>query len=171
MSATTDTPGGSRTPATLVGTWLAAALLGDRGERDRLAPRINGPRPGLADDMAVVEAASEIALCRYYGADYDVRHVTPLAGLVRDSWEGRLPLSLMQIEAVIRAALGEHDVDLRGVDAAAKFRVQVIATLGASRWLALDEDATRALVAEAETLAVNDGWNPQASDCWPQPSR
>jgi hypothetical protein len=104
MSATTDTPGSSRTPATVVGTWLAAALLGDRDERDRLAPRLNGPRPGLADDMAVVRAASEIALRRYYGAHYDVRDVTPLAELVRDSWEGRLPLGLMQIEAVVRAA-------------------------------------------------------------------
>jgi len=164
MSASTDTRGGGRIPATLVGTWLAALLCDDRDERDRLAPRINGPRPGLADDMAVVEAASEIALRRYYGVDYDVRDVTPLAELVRDSETGSRPLSLMQIEAVIRAALGERDVDLRAVNAAAKFKVQVIATLGASQWLSLEEDATRALVAEAETVARNNGWNPQPAD-------
>lgn len=114
--------------------------------------------------MAVVEAASEIALRRYYGVDYDVRDVTPLAELVRDSETGSRPLSLMQIEAVIRAALGERDVDLRAVNAAAKFKVQVIATLGASQWLSLEEDATRALVAEAETVARNNGWNPQPAD-------
>jgi hypothetical protein len=164
VSARPDIRGGGRIPATLVGIWLAASLRDDRDERDRLAPRLNGSRPDLADDMAVVEAASEIALRRYFGADYDVRHITDLAELVRDSWGGRLPLSLMQIEAVMRAALGEHNVDLGGVDAAAKFRVQVLATFGTTQWLSLDEDATRALVAEAETRAINDGWNPRPAD-------
>jgi predicted component of type VI protein secretion system len=164
MSARPNLRGSGRSPATLVGTWLAASLRDDRDERDRLAPRMNGPRPDLADDMAVVEAASEIALRRYFGEDYDVRHVTAFAELVRDSWAGRLPLSLLQIEAVIRRALGEHAVDLRGVDAAAKFRVQVLATFGASQWLSLDEEGTRALVAEAETQAINGGWKPRRAD-------
>jgi hypothetical protein len=164
MTTGTDARGGSRVPVTLVGTWLAAVLRRDRDERDRLGPRINGPRPGLADDMAVVQAASEIALRRYFGTAYDVRDVTLLAEFVRDSWESRLPLSLMQIEAVIRAALGEQNIDLRGVDAASRFRVQVLATFGTSHWLSLDEDAALELVAEAETEAINSGWHPLPTD-------
>jgi hypothetical protein len=148
-------------PGTIAGKWLLAGLLDHRDERDRLAPELKGPRPGLLDDFSVVETACEIAVRRYFTADYDIRDVTKLAELVRTAWDSDLQLNLMEVEAVIRAALGEHDVDLSGISKGAKLRVELLAAAGVVRWLSLDEPTARKLVVDAEGLAVARGHHPR----------
>jgi hypothetical protein len=152
----------SSAPGTLVGAWLAASLLDQRAERDRLAPRVHGPRP-LADDFAVVETACQLATRRYVGTGSNIERLDQVAMLVEAAYGDDLTLSTRQIDAVVREALGE-DADLQGVSAESRFKVQVIAALGACRWLSLDDDAVRRLVREAEALARDRGWEPPPSD-------
>jgi hypothetical protein len=156
-------------PRTLAATWLCAAFLNRRPERDHLAAQLSGPQPGLRDDFAVVETACEIAASRYFGSDYDVRSVNDLADLVRRTSAGELRLTLMQIEAVIRAALGEQDVDLRGINLGAKLRVEILAGAGLVHWLELDEPAVRSLLVAAEDMAVGRGFHPRPISTSPRP--
>jgi hypothetical protein len=54
-------------PRTVVGRWLLAGLLNQRGERDRLLPMLNGGQSGWNyDEPGTVEAACEIAVRRYF---------------------------------------------------------------------------------------------------------
>lgn len=62
-------PGASARPRTFAGRWLREAMLDRRDERDRLVSTLNrGSATGWNDDEpAVVEAAAELALRRYFG--------------------------------------------------------------------------------------------------------
>lgn len=81
--------------------------------RDQIARRIPAGEHGWWDDeFAVVKAACELAVHRYFGSDYDVRSVTKFAAELRRSWGGTFGLSLVEFEAVIRVALAGVSVDL-----------------------------------------------------------
>jgi hypothetical protein len=72
-------------PRTYIGRWMLASMLDQRELRDRLTATLNGgSRVGWNDDEpAVVEAASELMLRRYYGPDGpDDVAVTWIAALV-----------------------------------------------------------------------------------------
>lgn len=157
--------GSSLSPRTIVGRWLVAALLGQEQLRDQLATRINPGGSGWTDDeSAVAEAACEIAVRRHFRPGYDIREVTELAVLLRDL-TGEDPgkefvRDPMQVEAIIRAALGEADVDVSDVMADAKVIVHNMATVFVTATLKFGERDVKELVVKAERKAFKRGWNP-----------
>lgn len=151
-------------PRTCVGQWLRAALLQQRELRDRLRPKLNGGRQtGWNDDEpAVVQAACEAAVARFFGADYDVRDVTAFAALLRQA-AGDDPNPMydqLKNEAVIRLALGEPDVDTQGITPGQMFSIRGNVLAGVVGKLGLGEADVDQLITDAEKVAVERGWNP-----------
>lgn len=144
-----------------MGAWLAAVMLARRELRDDLAGRIPVGSDGWrADEFAVTEAACELAVRRYFGDDYDVRSVTSFAAGLRSSWGGTFGLTLVDFEAVIRAALGEDFIDLAGISAGAAGEVHCVAVTRVYQLMEWDEQAVRRVISDAEMVAFRRGWNP-----------
>lgn len=149
-------------PRTNVGQWLRAALLRQTELRDRLRPKLNGGRKtGWNDDEpAVLEAACERAVGRFFGSDYDVRAVTAFAAQLREANAGDPTYDQLKMEAVIRLALGEPDVDTQGITAGQKFLIRLVVLGGVVAKLGLGEADVDQLITEAERVAIERGWNP-----------
>jgi hypothetical protein len=154
-------------PRTCVGQWLRAVLLRQLELRDRLRPKLNGGKKGWNDDEpAVVEAACESAVARFFGANYDARDVTAFAALLGEA-AGDDPNPMfdqLKTEAVIRLALGEPDVDTQGITPGQKFGVRVNVLAGVVGKLGLGEADVDQLITDAEKVAVRRGWNPPLAD-------
>jgi len=152
---------GSSSPRTVIGKWLVAMMLGQREIRKQLSARVNYGRPGWNDDeAAVVEAACGLAMRSYFGAEYDVRDVTAYAALLRGATGENFAGGLMQLEALLRSALGEADVDVADIAIHARVKGYAVATAVALRKLAFGESQVKDLVTEAEAIASGRGRNP-----------
>ena len=150
-------------PRTCVGQWLRATLLLQRELRDRLRPKLNGGRQtGWNDDEpAVVEAACESAVARFFGASYDVRDIAAFAALLRQAAGNDPTYDQLKTEAVvIRLALGEPDVDTRGITPGQMFAIRGNVLAGVVGKLGLGEADVDQLITDAEKVAVERGWNP-----------
>lgn len=149
---------GSVGPRTIVGQWLRATLLLQTELRDRLKTKLNGGKAkGWNDDEpAVIEAACELAVGRFFGTSYDVRAITELAHNRRYDQQ--------KTEAVIRSALGEQDVDTEGIATGQKYLIRgAVVTLVYGK-LRLSEAALDQLITDAEKIAIRRGWNPALAD-------
>ncbi len=107
-------------PRTVVGRWLRALLLHDDQERDRLLRQLNRGKAGWSKDEAgVMQAACDLAVLQYFGSDYDVRQISEAVSLMRDAElaGGKTPHRQLEMEAVIRHALGETDAGIQGIKA------------------------------------------------------
>jgi len=136
-------------------------MLGQREVRRRLSARLNYGRPGWDDDeAAVVGAACELVMRSYFGAEYDVRDVTAFAALLHGATNENLAGGLMRLEALLRSALGEADVDVTGIPLDARVRGQAAATAIALDKMAFGESRVSELVAQAEAIAFGRGSNP-----------
>ena len=105
-------------PRTVMGLWLYALLTGDAERRRRLSGQLNGGRIGFnRDEAGVVQAACELAVRQFWGSGYDVRDITEAVTFMRKANQarGRTPYGQLEMETVIRAALGETDVDTAGI--------------------------------------------------------
>lgn len=148
-------------PSTCVGRWLRAGLLDQRELRKQLNTTLNNGKPGWNDDEpAVVEAACEIAVRRFFGADYDVREITSFVSQVRSKIHSVEPPDQLRTEAMIRSALGESDVVTSDITAGQKFNIRVSVLGQAKLLLGLDAAAVDRLILEAERVAFERGWNP-----------
>ena len=149
-------------PRTYVGQWLRAVLLRQRELRDRLRIKLNGGRQtGWNDDEpAVVEAACESAVARFFGANYDVHDITAFAALLREAAGNDPAHDQLKTEAVIRLALGEPDVDTRGITPGQMFSIRGNVLAGVVGKLGLGEVDVDLLITDAEKVAVERGWNP-----------
>jgi len=148
-------------PRTVIGAWLVAMMLRQPEVRRQLSARLNDGRPGWSDDeAAVVKAACELAMRAYFGAEYDVRDVTAFASQLREAAGENLAGGLMRLEALLRSALGESDVDVAGIALDAKVKSYAVATGIALHQLGFVERRVGELVAEAEALAFERGNNP-----------
>jgi hypothetical protein len=155
----------SRSPAlprTYVGRWLRASMLDQRDLRDQLIVTLNGgSNVGWNDEEpAVVEAACELMLRRYFGpGGPGAPEVARLEALIYEATvrENR-PIGNELIEAVIRAAIGEaadpikNPVDQLRIQTAVASLLSVRSSLSP---LAVDE-----IVREAERTAFERGWHP-----------
>jgi len=150
-------------PQTCVGQWLCAALLRQLELRDRLRRTLNGGKEGWNyDEPAVVEAASELAIIRFFGTDYDAYDISGAVSWMRDVELARnkTPHGQMEMEAVIRSALGEGDVDLSGIIPPVLFeiRAQVVAYVVLK--LGLPEADVVRMIVQAEQMAFDRDWHP-----------
>jgi hypothetical protein len=157
-------PTGART---VVGLWLRS-LLGDDVElRRQLAGRLNGGKRGWNyDEAGVVEAAAELAAGQYFGTDYDVRGVSAAVSSMRAirAARGHSSHGQLEMEAVIRRALGEVEVDVSGINPMEVFEIQGSVTVYAALKLGLTEAEFAELVAEAERTAFARLWRPPLAD-------
>jgi hypothetical protein len=153
-------------PRTVMGMWLRALMLRDAETRKWLSGQLNGGKLGFnRDEAAVVQAACELVVRRLWGSDYDVGDITAAVSFMReaDLEKGKTPYGQLEIEAVIRAALGETEIDLSGMPRPLVFEIQIACSGYAVLVLKLAEpDVTQLLVA-AERIAFERGWNPPTS--------
>lgn len=142
-----------------MGRWLVANVLGWAEARDQLVAQM--PKGALrADDFAVLEESGTLALRRHFGTDYEVREVTDFAIGVRDSWELPYGGGLLDLEAVMRGALGERDVDMSGIPADVQGEAHFFSMMQVSRLRGWNEYEVNSVVAEAEAITFGRGWKP-----------
>lgn len=152
-------------PRTLVGLMLQAAMTGDGTRARHLARRLSDGQDGRSDDeSAVVEAASELALHQYFGADYDVRSVTALVTEFRATKTSVQMPGHLVLEAVIRSDLGDQDVDLSGIAPVDRFGIRGAVAGLISMKAGWTEPEVLDLVLNAERIAAERGWNPPLAD-------
>lgn len=153
-------------PRTYVGQWLRATLLRQSELRDRLRPKLNGGRQtGWNDDEpAVVQAACELAVGKFFGTNYDVRAIATFAAELREATAHDPRYDQLKTEAVIRSALGEQDADTEGITAGQKYLIRgAVVTLVHGK-LRLGEADVDQLITDAEKIAVKRGWNPPLAE-------
>jgi len=153
-------------PRTYVGRWLWATMRKDRELADRFGSLLNDGQPGWnLDEPSVVQAAAELIARRLFRADYDVREVTAIVADMRARLQKvSTPPGQLEMEAVVRAALGETDVALDGIRPSVRLRIQ-LAIIGKALYeLALGESDIDQLVADAERIAFERGWSPSLAD-------
>lgn len=152
-------------PGTLMGQVLRATLRRDFGAADDLSGRLNGGRPGWNDDEpAVVEAACELAALRYFRADCDVREITAfVSDMLARVTESKLGAGPLEVEAVIRGALGEKDVSLEGIRRSVLHGIRITVTMDIVYRLSLAGPEIDRLVTDAERMAFARGWDPAPS--------
>jgi hypothetical protein len=147
----------------VVGLFLLAAYTGQVEERRRLGDRLDGGRKGWnLDEPAVVQAACELAVRRFFGTGYDVRQVTNEVTYLREARlaQGRTSEGQLEMEAVIRSALGEADVDVSGIPRSVVFQIQLEIAGFAGLRMSMSDQAFGELVAEGEQVAFARGFSP-----------
>jgi hypothetical protein len=144
-------------------------VLGRWELRDRLVAQLAGG-PLRDDELSVVDEAAKQALRGHFGDKYDVRSVAAFALRLRDSW--RLPVGsdVMELEAVMRTALGEPDIDMGGITASARleayfFSVMQIARERESGGTAVRQRIhSRGRIHRADSRGFRPGSRPTATD-------
>jgi hypothetical protein len=141
-------------------------MTGDVTLRRQLAARLGGESGWIYDEPAVIEAACELAVRRLWATGYDVRDITATVTFMREVnlEAGKNPPGQLEMEAVIRAALGETDVDTSGIRPPAKMEIQGAVAGFAMRRLSLGQQEIDQLIDEAENITSRRGWNPPLID-------
>jgi hypothetical protein len=150
-------------PRTVMGLWLRAFLLRDARRLRELTAKLNGGKRGWSyDEAGVVQAASELAVRRFFGTHYDVRAVTEVVLFIRDADQagGKTPHGQLEMEAVIRSALGEADVDTGGINPQVAFEIQGAITAYIVFKLGISAPEVVRLICEAEQIAFERGSKP-----------
>jgi hypothetical protein len=112
------------------------------------------------DEPAVVEAACELAVGRFFGTEYDVRDITAFVAELAEATERDLTRDQQKTEAVIRLALGDRDVETTGITAGQKYFIRIVVVALVVGKLGLREADVDQLITGAEKIAVERGWNP-----------
>jgi hypothetical protein len=147
----------------MAGQWLRAAIARDDTLRDQLVHQLDGGANAWNRDVAgFMQAACDLAARRYFGPGYDVSAVTELVSFLRQaSGDGGITShGQLEMETVIRHALGETGVDVKGINARVAFEIQAGVTAFIAWKLELTEPQVDDLITEAEQLAAARGWNP-----------
>ena len=109
----------------------------------------------------MLEEAARLALHEHFGDSYDVPSVNAFAAAIQDSWSVPSGIGLMELEAVVRAALGETDVDLTGIAAPVRGDAHFFSVLLAARLNRWDPRTLNDLVSRAEAAVFGRGLKPQ----------
>jgi hypothetical protein len=168
LDSARDIPRLERAPAarpdTVMGLYLRAVIMrDDAGIIDRLGRRLNNGQSGWnRDEAGVMQAACDLAARRYFGPGYDIREVSDVVSFMRSAnlAGGKTPHGQLETEAVIRHALGETDVDVKGINAQVAFEVQIEVTAFIVWKSKFTEPQVDELITEAERLARKRGWDP-----------
>jgi hypothetical protein len=152
---------------TVVGQFLCSAFAGEDERTTFLIRHLNAGKRGFnLDEAAFMEAACELVARQFFGSDYDVRDVSSLVSEIQvtpGDPSGQTPDHL-KMESVVRAALGEADVDLTGITPYE--RMLVHQTLIAFITLKYHWSGRQMLelVIEAEQVTGARGWNPPLAE-------
>jgi hypothetical protein len=148
-------------PRTVVGQWMLAGLLDHREEGTRRGKLLNGGVNGWNyDEPAVVEIICEIEARRYFSGHTDIRAITAFVAELRAEIHSVTPPGHLEMEALVRLALGDPDVDIHGIKHLDIFVTQGVVAGKLSRKLGLSEAEIVQLIVQAEQLAFERGWHP-----------
>jgi hypothetical protein len=153
-------PGPQRT---IVGQWQRALLL----DKQKLVKQIvesSDPSAWDRDASAVVEAMFEIAVPRYF-RPHPYEHqldqfLIELQATYPDKRTPRRP----DIEALIRATLGEPDAAIGHVDSLRRFSIHSVVVDLIVQKLSMTRAAIDDLILEGERAAFERGWKPALAD-------
>ena len=147
-------------PSTMAGRWIRATMLRQPQLREHYRARLHAGPGGMSrDDLEVIRAASKLAVRRVFSPEDDVRKITRFVLDLRERFGPQAPGAL-EIEALIRADLGETDV---ATDDIPQLTVLAAATLTAALIAfqhALTDADVDGLVTAAESSARSHGWRP-----------
>lgn len=148
-------------PTTWVGLWLRAGLLGEQKLRGQLKLRLNeGKRTGWNnDEPAVLEAACELAVRRFFGSDYSTVAVAEFVSELQMA-AGAALIGQPEAEMLIRSAYGDQDVRLKDITPGKRFQLRSAIVALAVGKLKLGEAAIDQLIFESERVAFARGWKP-----------
>jgi hypothetical protein len=150
-------------PRTVIGMWIRAFLLRDEDLSEQLNGQLNGGKKGWnRDEAGVMQAVCVLAANVYFAPGYDVRAITEVASRIRaaDQYGGRTAHGQLEIEAVIRHALGDKDVDVSGISAYVAYQLQGVVAAIIAWETGFTETEIDELITEAERMAFARGWNP-----------
>jgi hypothetical protein len=144
-----------------MGQWLRAALLNQVELRNQLNTSLNNGKPGWnEDEPAVMAAAAELAAREYFGDEYDVRAITEFVSRLRARIHSVQAPPQLEMEALIRSALGETDVVVSDIRADKKYTHRLKIVVQIKILLGWDEPKVDRVIVAAETKAIERGWNP-----------
>jgi hypothetical protein len=147
-----------------MGLWLRASIMRDKELARQLGRQLNGGKHGWnKDEAGVAQAVCNLAADLYFGQDYDVRAITETVSTLRQATlknSNSTTHGQLEMEAVIRHALGEVDVDIKGINAKVAFEIQVSVTVFFIWQLGFTEAQVDELIGKAEQAAFDRGWNP-----------
>jgi hypothetical protein len=153
---------------TVVGQWLLVALLGLVDElRDRIHQRLNGGQPGWRsfDEAAVVEAASELAAHRLLPSGADQPRITAMTAEMRSKMHANYLLGPIAMVEVMRAALGQRDVDSKNMGNNSIFTAYDGIVGYSYLKLRMDEASLAQLIGDAEAISFGRRWKPPLAEC------
>jgi hypothetical protein len=151
-------------PRTWIGRWLLAVIL-RQPDGDVLQRQINDGRPGWNhDEPAVVEAASELAARLLFDCSFDVRDVTKLASSLHDSQKAQAPPGVLEIEAIVRYALGESYLLVNDISPSVLLKVRTWIIAWAFLELGMGVADLEKLVRHAEQQAIERGFRPASAE-------
>jgi hypothetical protein len=101
---------------------------------------------------------------QYFGPDYDVRAVTDYVATLRAATRDNGTFPQLETEALIRAALGETDVDVSGISRGARLSIQGPAAVLATDRMGFGEAEMDQLITEAEQITFERGWHPPLAE-------
>ncbi|WFE25741.1 hypothetical protein O7623_20510 [Solwaraspora sp. WMMD791] len=108
---------------TELGDLIRAMARRDWGTIDRLTEVLGTTNWHGA--VPVIGAAFAIAVDRHFGPEPDLNKVSAFVAQVRDQYQRGKDLPALQLEGLIRAALGEAEL-LDGIDAEVSFPAQIV---------------------------------------------
>lgn len=148
-------------PRTYVGQWLRAMCLRQRELRIELQATLNGGKPGWNDDEpAVVEFASQIVLRQLFGNEYEAGEITNFVNNLQAATEGDPPVDQLNAEMLIRDALGEAKIDVKGISPGQRFLVRALMAATGAYLLDLNEAAVDEIISDSERNAFEHGCKP-----------
>lgn len=152
----------ARVPRTTVGLWLQAGLREDSDAYWRLAQQLNrGERGWNDDEPAVVEAACELAVRRFFGPNGSG---IPVRDFVSDMRRRismlKTPPSQKDMEAVIGSALDNNSPAPTNIGRGELLNIRSAVTVNVSDLLKLDRNAIDKLIFAAEQTAIKRGYRP-----------
>jgi hypothetical protein len=155
-------------PQTNIGMFLRSYIFEDDQTRQDLNTKLNGGQRGWnADEPAVVEAVCSLAVRRLFWMGYDAELASRYVEEMFDAMTASPPpANRGQTQAIIQAAFGEPGAVISGLPAQKlmSMRILVFVSVCATLRLRSDERVVNRLIADAEQIAFEQGWNPPLAE-------
>jgi hypothetical protein len=140
---------------------MRAALLRQRDRRNELQGTLNDGKPGWNDDEpAVVELVCQMAVRRFFADGRGMQDIATVVDAVQQASEDDMAVDRLEVEALIRKALGEDEIGTKSIGNGKKFILRIWITGAVVFLLNLDEATVDETITDSELLAFEQGWKP-----------
>jgi hypothetical protein len=138
-----------------MGQFLRATMLRWEDERVRLSAEVK--RTGSVGANALICAAFEVAVRRWFTRGLDLREISGFAADMRRAFGPEVPM--LEVDALIRGELGD-EVSTDDIDIRQEIGAKVLTLCSVADLLDRDEAAVNAILIEAEAIAKERGFQP-----------